>query len=103
MLARGFAGTFRATARVWALLKIVIFELAEFPTKLSRISKGEAIAVDLSTLIEKIVASPGYPGWAMASLQKRVTSAGLKVQVETSDLLKLPEADKIPYVGRRAD
>jgi hypothetical protein len=63
MLARGFAGTFRATARVLALLKIVIFELAEFPTKLSRISKGKAIAVDLSILIEKIVASPGYPGW----------------------------------------
>jgi hypothetical protein len=71
--------------------------------ELSRQSKGEAIAVDLSTLIEKIVASPYYPEWAKASLQDRVADAGLNLMVEESDLLKLPEADKIPYVSRRAD
>jgi hypothetical protein len=63
-------------------------------------SKGEAIAVDLSTLIEKIVASPDYPEWARASLQDRVADAGLNVMIETSDLLKLSEADKIPYVSQ---
>jgi hypothetical protein len=61
---------------------------------------GENIAVDISNLIEKIVASPDYPGWAMASLQERVAAAGLEVKVEKSDLLTLPEPIKIPYVGR---
>jgi hypothetical protein len=53
---------------------------------------GEAIAVDVSNLIGKIVASPDYPGWAMAGLQERVAAAGLEVTVEKSDLLSLPEA-----------
>jgi hypothetical protein len=60
--------------------------------ELSRKSRGEAITVDLSTLIEKIVASPDYPEWARASLQDRVADAGLNVTVEESDLLTLPEA-----------
>jgi hypothetical protein len=36
----------------------------------------------------------------MASLQERVTTAGLEVTVEKSDLLRLPEVIKIPYIGR---
>jgi hypothetical protein len=52
---------------------------------------GETVAVDVRNLINRIVASPNYPGWAMASLQERVTAAGLEVVVEKSDLLKLPE------------
>jgi hypothetical protein len=65
-------------------------------------SKGESVAVDISILIEKIVTSPDYPEWARVSLQDRVVDAGLNLMVEESDLLKLPEADKIPYVSRRA-
>lgn len=53
--------------------------------------KGEPITVDLTKLIQRIVASPDYPAWAIASLQARVNAAGLKVTVETSDLLKKPE------------
>jgi hypothetical protein len=64
---------------------------------------GETVKVDLINLIERIVASPDYPDWAIPSLQERVTDAGLEVNVEKSDLLRLPEADKVPYVGRRAD
>lgn len=62
-------------------------------------SKGETVAVSISDLIERIVASPDYPGWAMASLQERVAAAGLEITVERSDLLRLPEAIKIPYIG----
>jgi hypothetical protein len=66
-------------------------------------SKGETVAVSVPNLIERIVASPDYPEWARASLQERVTAAGLNVNVEKSDLLTLPDADKIPYIGRRED
>jgi hypothetical protein len=61
-------------------------ELNAFP----ELSKGETIRVDLNELIERIVASPDYPSWAIASLQERVTAAGLAGRVETSDLLRQP-------------
>ena len=51
---------------------------------------GETIKVDASDLIARIVVSPDYPAWAIPSLQKLVTCAGLKVSVEESDLLRLP-------------
>jgi hypothetical protein len=63
-------------------------------------SKGETVPISLSNLVERIVASPDFPSWAMASLQERVTTAGLEVTVEKSDLLRLPEVIKIPYIGR---
>jgi hypothetical protein len=53
--------------------------------------KGEALKVDLIKLIERIVASPDYPSWAMDSLQDRVTFAKLPVKVEPSDLLRQPK------------
>jgi hypothetical protein len=61
---------------------------------------GEAISVDISKLIERIVASPDYPGWAIANLQEIVALAGLDVRVETSDLLRRPELPKVPRIGR---
>ena len=64
---------------------------------------GETVKVDIENLIERIVASPNYPAWSISDLQERVTDAGLKVHVETSDLLKLPETDKIPLILRPAD
>jgi hypothetical protein len=51
----------------------------------------QTIPINIDTLIERIVASPDYPEWALASLQERVTAAGLNVTVERSDLLALPE------------
>ncbi len=55
---------------------------------------GENLTIDLSTLIEKIVVAPDYPAWAVDSLQKLVTAAGLLIEVETSDLLRVPETDE---------
>jgi Protein of unknown function (DUF2971) len=52
--------------------------------------KGENIKVDLIEGIGKIVASPDYPPWAIASLQKRVEAAELEITVEQSDLLRQP-------------
>jgi hypothetical protein len=52
--------------------------------------QGEVVQVDIKSLIERIVASPDYPAWGIASLQKLVTAAGLDVKVESSDLLRLP-------------
>jgi hypothetical protein len=49
------------------------------------------------------IASPDYPEWALARLQGLVADAGLHVTVEKSDLLALPEGDKIPHVGGHAD
>jgi hypothetical protein len=64
---------------------------------------GENIAVDVSHLVERVVASPDYPEWALASLQELVADGGLDVTVEKSDLLALPEEDEIPCVGPRPD
>jgi hypothetical protein len=52
---------------------------------------GGNVMVDTNALIRRIVASPGYPQWALPSLQAIVSGAGLQVTVETSDLLKPPE------------
>jgi hypothetical protein len=52
---------------------------------------GGNVIVDTNALIYRIVASPGYPQWALPSLQAIVSGAGLQVTVETSDLLKPPE------------
>jgi hypothetical protein len=52
---------------------------------------GGNVEADLKVLIQRIIASPDYPAWAIPSLQAIVTAAGLDVKVETSDLLKLPE------------
>jgi Protein of unknown function (DUF2971) len=67
-----------------------IFDMEE-GAKLEATFRGEPIQIDPKTLIERIVASPDYPAWAVASLQDIVTAAGLNVQVEKSDLLRLPE------------
>jgi hypothetical protein len=40
--------------------------------------------------VQRIVVAPGYPAWAIDSLQQAVSAAGLTVNVETSDLLKSP-------------
>jgi hypothetical protein len=52
---------------------------------------GGNVEADLKVLIQRIIASPEYPAWAIPSLQAIVTAAGLDVKVETSDLLKLPD------------
>jgi hypothetical protein len=52
---------------------------------------GGVVKVDIGHLIERIIASPDYPAWAVPGLQAIVTAAGVNVQVESSDLLKLPE------------
>ena len=44
-----------------------------------------------SNFIERIVASPTYPKWAIPNLQERVTAAGLSTKVDESDLLKRPK------------
>lgn len=48
-----------------------------------------------ATLIEKIVAAPTYPPWALGSLRSQVQQKGIAVKVETSDLLKLPDPDRM--------
>jgi hypothetical protein len=63
----------------------------EFYGFLAKTTAGEAVTVDLPTLVQKIVVAPGYPAWAIGSLQQAVNAAGLTVQVETSDLLKPPD------------
>jgi hypothetical protein len=63
----------------------------EFYGFLAKTTAGEPVPVDLPTLVEKIVVAPGYPAWAIGSLQHAVNAAGLTVQVETSDLLKSPD------------
>lgn len=74
-------------------------EQAEF-FSLLRSDFGETISVDLSTLIEKIVVAPEYPGWAVESLQQQVTAAGLAIKIESSDLLRTPELDELPFGTR---
>jgi Protein of unknown function (DUF2971) len=62
----------------------------EFFGFLEKTTAGEAVTVDLPTLVQRIVVAPGYPAWAIDSLQQAVSAAGLTVNVETSDLLKSP-------------
>jgi hypothetical protein len=58
---------------------------------LARTTAGKAVTIDLSILVQKIVVSPGYPSWSITSFQRAVNTAGLTVDVETSDLLKSPD------------
>jgi hypothetical protein len=67
--------------------------------KLESSLRGETTPIDLNVLIERIVASPDYPDWALASLQDTVAEAGLSVQVEKSDLLRRPELPETPHMG----
>jgi len=55
--------------------------------------RGLAVPVDLSALVERIVASPHFPSWAMAALQQVIHFSGLAVVVEPSDLLNRPPRD----------
>jgi hypothetical protein len=52
---------------------------------------GGNVMVDTKALIRRIVASPGYPQWAIPSLQAIVSGAGLQATVERSDVLEPPE------------
>lgn len=56
-------------------------------------STGFGVPVRLPELVERIVVSPEFPPFAITSLQKDVDSAGLKVSVEKSDLLKQPDKE----------
>lgn len=54
---------------------------------------GVSVNVDISTLIHRIVVSPGFPRWAVKSLQKTVDTAfgrSPTVAVETAVLLEAP-------------
>jgi hypothetical protein len=64
---------------------------------LLRTEFGETVSVDLPTLLQKIVVAPDYPIWAIESLQEQVTAAGLSLQIEKSDLLRLPDSDEQPF------
>jgi hypothetical protein len=68
-------------------------EAADRPSHHSEVGRGEAVPVDLSILIERIVVSPDFPKWAVASLQKIVEALDLHVQVESSSLLNQPPAE----------
>jgi len=54
---------------------------------------GFGVSADLPSLIERIVASPEYPSWAIAALQQVVRESGLTIQIEESDLLKPPNRE----------
>lgn len=57
--------------------------------------QGEALAINAITLIEKIVVAPTYPPWAITSLRSHVQQKGIRVRVETSDLLNLPDPNRM--------
>jgi hypothetical protein len=54
---------------------------------------GKAMPVDVSQLIKRIVVSPGFPSWALRSLQNAVDAASIVVKVELSALLDQPPND----------
>lgn len=54
---------------------------------------GFGVPVRLSDLVERIVVSPEFPPFAIASLQQDVNAAGLKIGIEESDLLKRPNTE----------
>jgi hypothetical protein len=51
---------------------------------------GFAIPVDLATLIDRLVVSPRYPQWAVQSLQAILDHFDVPVEVEMSDLTRVP-------------
>jgi hypothetical protein len=55
--------------------------------------KGEALVVRAATLVERIVVSPTYPAWAIDALRSQIKQRRILVEVETSDLLRLPNPD----------
>src|SRR5437899_178774 len=55
-----------------------------------QLAPGVGISVDLPTLVERIVTSPGYPPWAIDALQSVVSESGLNIAIEKSDLLSKP-------------
>jgi hypothetical protein len=59
-------------------------------------SGSEPLSVDLETLIERIVAAPTYPQWAVGSLRWQLLGTRLP-KIETSDLLKLPQLTVVPH------
>jgi hypothetical protein len=71
----------------------VDFELAAFVSGTP--FGGETIALKTGTLIERIVTSPTYPPWTLGSLRSQIQQKGITVKVETSDLLKLPDPDRM--------
>lgn len=54
---------------------------------------GFGVPIRLSALIERIIVSPEFPPFGIASLQRDVDAAGLKIAVERSDLLKPPNRE----------
>src|ERR1700722_19546312 len=68
---------------------------ANNPSACAKTAMGEALPVDLSILIERIVVSPDFPKWAISSLQKVVDARGLGVQVESSSLLDQPSSELV--------
>jgi hypothetical protein len=51
---------------------------------------GLRVPVDVTTLMERIVVSPRYPGWAVAALQEIVYQSGLLIYTENSALQRKP-------------
>lgn len=90
--------SFAHESEVRLLLNRRPYEFVEVP-ELRRSVSGESVAVDLFGLIERIVASPDYPQWALTSLQAIVAAAGLNIHVEKSDLLRRPELTETSHTG----
>jgi len=53
---------------------------------------GETLRVDITKLIETIVVAERFPWWAISSLQEYLDAKGIQVKIESSDLLKTPQA-----------
>jgi hypothetical protein len=66
---------------------------ASHPSQGTEVSQGEAVPVNLSILIERIVVSPNFPNWAIGSLQKVVDAIGVGAQIEPSRLTDQPCGD----------
>lgn len=60
-------------------------------TPTNEMQGGIIIPVDLSRMIDQIVVSPGFPRWALSSLQKAVDAASIPTKVRLSSLLEQPE------------
>ncbi len=54
---------------------------------------GEAVPINLAKVIQRIVVSPGFPKWAIQSLQGVVDSVDLGVRIEESSLLEQPSSE----------
>lgn len=56
---------------------------------------GEPVEINYAKVIERIVVAESFPKWAIQSLQDQVNWKGLGIDVEESDLLKIPATDTI--------